>query len=249
MSIIRSPRKERGFTIISNAVAQDSRLSIKALGLLVRLLSRPDNWETNSEKLAREFGIGREQMQGVLRELSALGYMSLVKHRKADGTICSQWHVYDEPAHDSPETGSPAPENPYPGKPVAFNKNLTYKVPNTNTPIPPAKTPGASVSLSFKTWLEAIKEMGEQPIPETDPVFDYAEQAGIPIEYMRLCWFEFKQRYSLPGSKKYKDWRSVYRKAVRGNWFKLWRSAKDGYVLTTEGQQAMRVAESKEVTA
>lgn len=36
MGIIRSPRKDRGFTIVSNAVAQDARLSMRALGVLVR---------------------------------------------------------------------------------------------------------------------------------------------------------------------------------------------------------------------
>lgn len=118
-----------------------------------------------------------------------------------------------------------------------------------NTPIPPAKTPGAAAAVSLQTWLTTIKAMGEQPMPESDPVFDYAEQAGIPMEYMRLCWVEFKQRYSAPGAKKYKDWRSVYRKAVRGNWFKLWRLSNDSYVLTTEGQQALRVAEAKAVAA
>jgi hypothetical protein len=127
MSIIRSPRKDRGFIIVSNDVAQDPRLSMRALGLLVRLLSRPDHWETNSEKLAHEFDVGREQMQGVLRELSSFGYMKLVKTRRQDGTIFSQWHVFDEPESISPETGKPAPEKPYAGKPVANSKNRLRK--------------------------------------------------------------------------------------------------------------------------
>lgn len=129
MSIIRSPRPERGFTIVSNDVAQDARLSMRALGLLVRLLSRPDNWETNSETLAREFGVGRDQMQGVLRELSSFGYMSLVKHRHPDGKISSRWHVFDEPETSKPEPGKPAPGNPYAGKHSAIKKNLDNKEP------------------------------------------------------------------------------------------------------------------------
>ena len=120
-----------------------------------------------------------------------------------------------------------------------------------DSPIPPrGQSPKKeTAAVSLQTWLTTIKAMGEQPVPENDPVFDYAEQAGIPLEYMRLCWVEFKQRYSQPNAKRYKDWRSVYRKAVRGNWFKLWRAANDGYMLTTEGQQALRVAEAKAVAA
>lgn len=121
----------------------------------------------------------------------------------------------------------------------------------SNTPIPPTQASGAvspkpAAAVSLPAWLTTIKAMGEQPIPETDPVFDYADQAGIPMDMLRLCWVEFRSRYSEPNAKRYKDWRSVYRKAVRGNWLRLWRTtAEGGYVLTTEGQQAQRVLDAK----
>lgn len=125
----------------------------------------------------------------------------------------------------------------------------------SNTPIPPVQAPGAvppkpAAAVSLPAWLTTIKAKGEQPIPETDPVFDYAKQAGIPVDMLRLSWLEFRSRYSEPGAKRYKDWRSVYRKAVRGNWLRLWRTtAEGGYVLTTEGQQAQRVLDAKQGVA
>ena len=121
----------------------------------------------------------------------------------------------------------------------------------SNTPIPPSQATGEvpskrAVAVSLMAWLAMIKAAGEEPMPETDPVFDYAEQAGIPIDMLRLCWVEFRSRYSGPRAKKYRDWRDVYRKAVRGNWLKLWRINAEGvYVLTTEGQQAQRVFDAK----
>ena len=126
--------------------------------------------------------------------------------------------------------------------------------PIKDTPIPPTQASGAmspkTAAVSLPTWLVTIKAMGEQPIPETDPVFDYAEQAGIPMEMLRLCWVEFRSRYSEPNAKRYKDWRGVYRKAVRGNWLRLWRTTPEGgYVLTTEGQQAQRVLDAKQAVA
>lgn len=111
MTIIRSPRVQRDFTIISNSVCLDPRLSMRALGLLVRLLCRPDNWQTNSETLAREFDCGRDQIRGVLKELSDAGYMRLEKSQNARGHWESRWFVREEPARDdqpstlSPETG------------------------------------------------------------------------------------------------------------------------------------------------
>lgn len=116
MTIIRAPRKERNFTILSNEVCRDTRLSMKALGLLVRLLSRPDNWNTNSESLAREFGVGRDQIRTVMNELSDFGYLQLVKKQDAAGHWNSTWYVYDEP-HDFNITIEPKPEKPVAGKP------------------------------------------------------------------------------------------------------------------------------------
>jgi hypothetical protein len=118
------------------------------------------------------------------------------------------------------------------------------------SPIPPAKpgaqSPKPAVAVSLPAWLATVKAKGEKPIPDSDPVFDYAEQANIPMDLMRLCWVEFRARYSEPNAKRYKDWRSVYRKAVRGNWLKLWFLTEDGYGLTTAGQQAQRALEAKQ---
>lgn len=131
MSIIRSARKERDFAILSNALLQDSRLSMRGLGLLVRLLSRPDNWETNSEVLAREFNCGREQMRSVLGELRDLGYMRLVKSQDSKGHWSSKWFVFEEPDSEQPSTQEPEPGIRVPGQPDAITKT-DYKEPIPN---------------------------------------------------------------------------------------------------------------------
>lgn len=128
----------------------------------------------------------------------------------------------------------------------------TNQEPITNNPHTPSVAGGLvdqkkPPAISLETWLERIKANGEQPIPPTDPVFAYADEAGIPMEHMRLAWAEFRARYCEPGAKRYRDWRSVYRKAVRGNWFKLWFCTPDGeYALTTTGQQALRSMQAKQ---
>ena len=70
-------------------------------------------------------------------------------------------------------------------------------------------------------------------------MFAYASEVGIPEEFMQLAWTEFKHRYS-EASKTYKDWRPVFRRAVRENWMKLWIIDGESYRLTTTGQQAQR---------
>lgn len=131
MSIIRSPRKDRNFTIISNSVCLDQRLSMRALGALVRLLSRPDNWKTNSDTLAREFGCGREQMRSVLNELTEAQYMSLNKIQDDKGHWSSTWIVYDEPT--SVQVTEPEPELPKPGQPRPGNPYVGLSGPITRT--------------------------------------------------------------------------------------------------------------------
>jgi hypothetical protein len=118
-------------------------------------------------------------------------------------------------------------------------------------PIPPkggngpeetgAGKPKRKAAIAFQTFLDECKSRGEKAIPDEDSVFTYADETGIPIEFLRLHWLEFKERYTTPDAKRYKDWRSVYRKSVRGCWFKLWYLRADGSCgLTTQGEQAKR---------
>lgn len=106
--------------------------------------------------------------------------------------------------------------------------------------IPPPQRRAKKVPVGIRAFLRKCKESQEIAIPEDDKVFDYAEEVGIPTEFLHLCWREFVDRYS-ESEKRYKDWRAVFRKAVRGNWFKLWWMSPAGECqLTTVGIQAER---------
>jgi hypothetical protein len=103
-----------------------------------------------------------------------------------------------------------------------------------------------SPAIGLKAWLESVKAKGEKAVPEGDPVFSYAADVGIPEEFLALAWREFRHRYTQPDAKRYRDWRSVFRKAVRGNWLKLWYVGQDGaYGLTTVGHQAQRAPDDR----
>ncbi|MGL6183529.1 MAG: hypothetical protein ACRC2G_15250 [Aestuariivirga sp.] len=110
--------------------------------------------------------------------------------------------------------------------------------------IAPRKPKDSAVGL--KAWLEAVKAKGEKPIPAGDAVLAYAAEVGIPDDFLTLAWAEFRHRYCQPDAKRYRDWRSVFRKAVRGNWLKLWFVGADGaYGLTTVGRQAQRANDER----
>jgi hypothetical protein len=102
-------------------------------------------------------------------------------------------------------------------------------------------TKKAHPTIALTTFLENCRSSGEQPIPDGDPVFDYAAKVGIPNDILLLHWQEFKARYCEDGAKQQKDWRASYRNSVRGNWYKLWWMDGNGAcTLTTVGEQAKR---------
>lgn len=157
MTIIRSPRVQRDFTIISNSVCLDARLSMRALGLLVRLLCRPDNWQTNSETLAREFDCGRDQIRGVLKELSDAGYMRLEKSQNAKGHWESRWFVLEEPAGD---------DQPSTRKPATGKQGFGGSGPITRTDLPrtdnnPQAPKGAGIEGFAEFWKTYPKKVGK----------------------------------------------------------------------------------------
>ncbi|RFF46203.1 helix-turn-helix domain-containing protein [Xanthomonas campestris] len=96
---------------------------------------------------------------------------------------------------------------------------------------------------TFDSWSTSLGD--EDAIRADDPVFEWAEKAGIPDDFIELAWLSFADRYS-GNRKRYVDWRAVFRNAVRGNWQKVWYlNPQTGYALTTIGEQYRRVRDAE----
>lgn len=114
----------------------------------------------------------------------------------------------------------------------------------TLTTSSPVKDRQKNSLITFDTFVERKKNAGQKLISEDDPIFDWAEGAGIPDEWLHLAWSEFSNRYR-GNAKRYADWPKTFRNAVRGNWFEFWRVGADNVlVLTTKGELARRAAEA-----
>jgi hypothetical protein len=109
---------------------EDRRLSWEALGLLVYLLSRPDDWTVNVRHLARlGRGASRDKIYRILRELSAAGYAHERVIRQDDGRYASrEWLITDEPS-GIPDTAQPEQAKPDEAVPDRGNATL----PNTDS--------------------------------------------------------------------------------------------------------------------
>lgn len=95
------------FTVLDNAIIRDTRLSWKALGLLVRLLSLPPNFKLRLVTLSRERPSGRDATRSGLKELEQSGYLTIVREREASGKFTTTtWIIQDKP-ESQPEPGNP----------------------------------------------------------------------------------------------------------------------------------------------
>lgn len=102
MPIHRDPSPIRAnFTIVRNATIGDSRLSWEARGLLVFLLSKPDNWVVSTKHLVGQSpNAKRERILKILAELESAGYIR--EEQSRDGSS-GEFGRVTRVVYDTPE--------------------------------------------------------------------------------------------------------------------------------------------------
>lgn len=110
--IIVRRRVQRDFTILPNDVVRDPRLSWKALGLLVYVLSLPDDFRLHLKYLAKQKPTGRDGTRAGLKELEAAGYLTIRRERQSGRFSQVIWDVTDSPAGGFPPASPPRSEKP-----------------------------------------------------------------------------------------------------------------------------------------
>lgn len=108
MAILKNPNKDK-FTVIDNFALRDNRLSLKARGLLVTMLSLPDNWKFSENGLCSIFEKdGQAAIRSGLKELEEAGYLVRERVRDEHGRVSSvNWIVYDKPQVENPSVETP----------------------------------------------------------------------------------------------------------------------------------------------
>lgn len=97
MPILHNESKER-YTCIDNDVLQSGELSLKAKGMLVILLSLPQDWEFSQQGMRGFFSDGTTAMRTALDELEEKGYLQRGRERGEDGKLGdSVWVVSEKP--------------------------------------------------------------------------------------------------------------------------------------------------------
>lgn len=127
-------RRRRGnpYTTISNAPLRDRRLSLEARGFLVSVMSLPEDWVFNRAWARNEYGVGRDKLDRIIRELKEADYVRFVQSRDRGGRMAKSAYVFTADAGQFDEN-EPLPENPYSGGPPLPEKPFTAAPSPANT--------------------------------------------------------------------------------------------------------------------
>ena len=147
MAVMRV-EKTGNYTVMSNVHLDDPRLSLKAIGLLSKILRLPDDWDYTLEGLARICKEGKDAIRSAIVELERAGYIERRQTHAADGSFAGNEYIVHEapvdadaaPSSDNPTTVSPSSGNPLTGYPSTGNptqpNTISTKYLDTNT-LPP----------------------------------------------------------------------------------------------------------------
>ena len=116
MKTIHRKTQTDSFTVIPNALLHDASLSFRARGLLVMMLSMPDDWRTYQTWLEQQGHEGREAIRAAVRELETAGYLRRERVMQNGRIIGLIWHWSDAPSDGKPPAGKSA-RTKYPSAP------------------------------------------------------------------------------------------------------------------------------------
>ncbi len=155
MGVIRVERN-KNFTHMANYHLRDKTLSLRAVGLMSKMLSLPDTWAYSVAGLAGICKEGREAVRKVLQELETAGYLTREQSREGGHFAGYDYTLHEEPQGRDParcpdfwatET-PPLPRIPVPGNPepeippLSSTDNQVLSIPPYSPPAgdPPSET-------------------------------------------------------------------------------------------------------------
>ena len=130
MSIHRS-EKLSNFTVVSNYALRDKKISLKAKGLLMLLLSLPDGWKFSQSGLATLCKESERAIRSATKELEQNGYLVRRRERNGNKYGHSVYEVYEIPRQrnlddTTPKCDSPKPENPMQDHPILEHESERF---------------------------------------------------------------------------------------------------------------------------
>lgn len=105
--------KNNNFTVVDNNIFKNKQMSFKAKGLLVQMLSLPDDWNYSISGLIALSSDGKDSVASALQELEKFGYLRRERITDEKGKFAGyNYDVYEIPPTGEPYAGNPNAENP-----------------------------------------------------------------------------------------------------------------------------------------
>ena len=169
--------KNHNYTVMSNYHLRDTRLTLKSIGLLSKMLSLTDEWDYTTRGLAAICKEGVDAIGAALKELETRGYLVRRQLRDSRGRITdTEYTIYESPHPPLPDTAQP-----YTEKPAQLNKDRRNKekeipdesITDTSNPdpiYPPTPLQGAGYDgMGYEEAREIVKDNIEYDILVQDP--------------------------------------------------------------------------------
>lgn len=104
--------KTRDYTVMANHHLRNTKLSLKAKGLLSLMLSLPEDWDYTTKGLAKICKDGVDSICSTVNELEEHGYVIRERIRNAKGQLTDiQYTILEQPKPPQPGQGNPAQLN------------------------------------------------------------------------------------------------------------------------------------------
>ena len=98
MAVFRVYKESGNFVTVHKSFIHDDNLSWKAKGILLYLLSRPDDWQVYETELNKHSSDGRDSLRTGIKELEQAGYIHRTRKRNEKGQLKEyEYQVFEQP--------------------------------------------------------------------------------------------------------------------------------------------------------
>ncbi|MEB7782262.1 DnaD domain protein [Mammaliicoccus sciuri] len=100
MATFRVYKESGNFVTVHKEFIHDDTISWKAKGILLYLLSRPDDWQVYETELVKHTSDGLSSLKSGIKELEEIGYIRRTRKRDDKGRLKEyEYSVFEHPTH------------------------------------------------------------------------------------------------------------------------------------------------------
>ncbi|MBV5191131.1 conserved phage C-terminal domain-containing protein [Staphylococcus chromogenes] len=127
MATFRVIKESGNFVTVHKDFIHDSNITFKAKGILLYLLSRPDDWQIYESEIIKHTKDGKDSLKTGIKELEVAGYIERKRIRNDQGQLKEyEYTVYEQPNQSGlSNVGKTYVGKTYVGKSVPTNNNST----------------------------------------------------------------------------------------------------------------------------